>query len=139
MRVRIDAWDGQLAEQLLDHWGTAMAYGGIARSQLALGDYDKANAAALKAIQFNARLRLRRSEISALMTCGEARQKLNLPDAGVGHYRKAWELLTEDDPKELRQQALKAFVVALESVGRAEEAAKHREDNAALLSDESAG
>ncbi len=122
-----------LADQLLDSWGSAMAYGGMARAHLALGDYEAANKAALRSIQLNSRLRLRRSEVAALLACGEARGKLGLPDAGVGHYRKAWELLTDEDPVELRRETLTNLLAALESVGRTEEAEKFREEGAAVL------
>ncbi|MCA9290491.1 MAG: hypothetical protein KDA25_05150 [Phycisphaerales bacterium] len=123
----------RLSSQLQDHWGIGMAQDGIARAQMALGEFDAAHRASLEADTTNARLRLRRSEIRALLVCAEARRKLALPDMGVSHLRKAWNLTTTHDDDDFRRTVLQALLAGLDQSGAADEAAALRKRHPDLL------
>lgn len=119
-----------LAEPLGDLWGTAMAYGGIARSRMALGEYEEAKTAAMKAAELNGRLRLRLAHIRARLVCGTAHAKLGKPAAGRGHLRIAWDQCRESDDKELRAKVLDGYCNALEAAGKGKLAAELRKAEA---------
>jgi len=103
-----------------------MAMSGLAKSALALEDWQAANDASLKAMDVSGRLQLRDAEIDQILVCVEARKSLKTPDSGVGHGRLAWTKLKRTDPPELRARVGEAFAAALERTGKTDEAAKIR-------------
>jgi tetratricopeptide (TPR) repeat protein len=110
----------KLAAPLGDSWGEAMAHMGIAKTQLALGNYEECKAASLKAAELNGRLRLRVTHVRARQLCARAHARLGSPAAGRGHLRIAWESLTDDDDIELRRSILDDYCTALEAASNHE-------------------
>lgn len=124
----------QLAEQLGDSWGMAMAAQRLATVLTALGDLDEANRFVAKAIELNSRLQLRTQHIRSLVQCGNIRQAMKTADGGVAHYRLAWQLLPPTADDALRRSVLVPYLAALEPRD-AKEAASLREEYGALLED----
>lgn len=116
----------ELAEPLLDAWGTQMALCGLARAAFAAMDWKEAADTSIRAMEISGRLQLRGDEIDMLVLCAESRRRLNTPDAGLGHARLAWTKLKPGDPAEWRQRVGEAFAASLEATGRMDEAAKLR-------------
>lgn len=92
----------QLAEPLKDWWGQAMAWGGVGRTQLDMKDYAAAEVALGKAAEINGRLRLRDSQIEALIGLAEAQFRMDRRESAISTYRSAKHLLKSDDPQTLR-------------------------------------
>jgi tetratricopeptide (TPR) repeat protein len=108
------------AEPLNDAWGTAMAHFGIAQAELALGNQDKAREAAMKASEWNGRMRLRVAHIRSRLMCGQVYAATGAPASGRGHLRIAFEQLKPDDDPKLRSEVLDAYCVSLEAAGNPE-------------------
>jgi len=115
-----------LAEPLMDAWGTQMALCGLARAAFAARDWKSASDLTVRAMEYSSRLQFRGDEIDMLITCADARRNLGTPDAGLGHSRLAWTRLKPGDPAEWRQRAGESFAASLEATGKTDEAARVR-------------
>lgn len=116
-----------LAEPLGDHWGSAMAYMGIAQTKMSMGAHEDAKKAGMKAAELNGRLRLRNQHIRARLLCGLVNAELGKPASGRGHLRIAWEQLRDSDDPKLRMKVLDAYCVALIAAGNTKLANQLRE------------
>ncbi|MFO0875386.1 MAG: hypothetical protein U0575_15655 [Phycisphaerales bacterium] len=118
------------AEALGDHWGVAMNQLAIAEVCRSLGRFQEGHDASIKAMELFGRLQLRPSYVKALITCGELRQQLQLPDQGSGQFRMALQMLDPDASPDERKAIVEALVAALEKIGRKDEADKVRQAEA---------
>ncbi len=122
-----------LASPLGDAWGSAMAHTGIATTKLKLKDYEGARDAAMKAAEFNGRLRLRRDHIRSRLIIGQSYVDMGNTAAGRGHLRIAWDAVTSADTPALRTEVLDAYCTALEAAGAVAKAAELRAEFAKSL------
>ncbi|MCA9285557.1 MAG: hypothetical protein KDA22_10095, partial [Phycisphaerales bacterium] len=120
-----------LAEQLGDSWGMAMASERLAAGLAALGRSEEAGKVVAKAIELNSRLQLRDQHVRSLVLCGDIRRDMKTPDGGVGHYRLAWQLLPSTADAAWRRKVLQSYVAAVERSNPGE-AERLRKENAEL-------
>ncbi len=92
-----------LAAPLGDHWGKAMAYGGIGEAQLALGNYRESRQAFSESFWIYSRVSLRPNQIQSLFGMARANLALGAPRTALLSLEQAASLQHDKDDLEQKQ------------------------------------